>query len=63
MRTDGFFSTADAASAARSQVARLAPAAAHDQRAAAQLARAALFDEALLAALKARLTELRGVAR
>ena len=55
--------TADAALAARTQIERLAPTAAHDQRGAARLGRAAIFEEALLGALKARFAELRGVAR
>jgi hypothetical protein len=60
MRTDVLTPTSDAA---RGQIERLAPGAAHDQRSAARLARAALFEEALLGALKAHLAELRTVAR
>lgn len=56
-------STADAALSAREDVARAAGRASHDERGAAALARAALFDEALLGALKARFAELRSVAR
>jgi hypothetical protein len=55
--------TAQTALAARADVERAARAAAHDERGAAALARAALFDEALLNALKARFAELRTVAR
>jgi hypothetical protein len=55
--------TAQAALAARADVERAARGASHDDRAAASLARAALFDEALLGALKARFAELRSVAR
>jgi hypothetical protein len=63
MRTDLLTPNADAALAARGRVEQLAPAAPQDQRAAARLARAALFEEALLGALKAHLAELRTVAR
>ncbi|HYZ17241.1 MAG TPA: hypothetical protein VE591_12600 [Candidatus Acidoferrum sp.] len=56
-------STADAALAAREGVERAARGASHDERGAAALARAALFDEALLGALKARFAELKSVAR
>jgi hypothetical protein len=49
--------------AARERVEQLAPDAARDERASARLARAALFEEALLGALKAHLAELRTVAR
>jgi hypothetical protein len=63
MHTDVLTPTSDAALAARSQIEHLAPGAAQDQRSAARLARAALFEEALLGALKAHLAELRTVAR
>ena len=49
--------------AAREHVERLAPEAARDERAAARLARAALFEEALLGAVKAHLGELHTVAK
>lgn len=56
-------STAAAALAARDHFERLAPDAARDERNAARLAKAALFEEALLGALRARFAELRTVAR
>ena len=56
-------STADAALAARDRVEQLAYGAGRDERASAKFAKAALFEEALLAALKARFAELRLVAR
>jgi hypothetical protein len=56
-------STAGAALAARDRIEHLAYGAARDERASAKLAKAALFEEALLAALKARFAELRLVAR
>ncbi len=56
-------STAAAALAARDRVAATAADAARDERAGARLARAALFEEALLGALKARFAELRSVAK
>jgi hypothetical protein len=49
--------------AARNDVERAARGAARDERGAAGLARAALFEEALLGALKARFAELRSVTR
>lgn len=55
--------TADAALAARARVDDAAALAARDQRGAAALARAAIFEEALLGALRARFAELRTVAR
>ena len=55
--------TAAASLAARDRVERLAPGAARDERAAARLAQAALFEEALLNALRARFAEFRTVAR
>jgi len=63
MTTDPIDSTAGASLAARERVARLAPTAAHDERTAARLAQAALFEEALLGALRAHIAELRTVAR
>lgn len=63
MNNDPIFPTADAALAARERVERLAPGAAHDDRASARLAKTALFDEALLGALRAHFAELRTVAR
>jgi hypothetical protein len=60
---DPTLQTADRALAARRTVEDAARAAARDERGAASLARAALFDEALLNALKARFAELRSVAR
>jgi hypothetical protein len=55
--------TAAAALAARGGVERAAAHAARDERGAAALAKAALFEEALLGALRARFAELRSVAR
>lgn len=52
-----------AALAARDRVEIAAQAAARDERGAAGLARSALFEEALLGALKARFAELRTVAK
>ena len=52
-----------AALAARDRLAALAPEAARDGRAAARFAQAALFEEALLGALRARFAALRTVAR
>ncbi len=56
-------SSAGAALAARDRVEQLAYGAGRDERASAKLAKAALFEEALLSALKARFAELRLVAR
>jgi hypothetical protein len=56
-------STAGAALAARDRLEQLAYGAGRDERASAKFAKAALFEEALLAALKARFAELRLVAR
>ena len=55
--------TETAALAARDRVAAFAGGAAHDQRAAAKLASAAIFDEALLGALRARFAALKSVAK
>lgn len=63
MTNDPIFPAADAALAAREHVERLAPGAAHDERASARLAKAALFEEALLGALRAHFAELRTVAK
>jgi hypothetical protein len=49
--------------AARERVERLAPDAGRDEPATARLARAALFEEALLGAIKSHLSELRMVAK
>jgi hypothetical protein len=63
MDLDPMVPTAQASLAARDHLEHLAPAAAHDQRAGARVARAALFEEALLGALRARFAELRTVAK
>jgi hypothetical protein len=63
MPIDPTVPTAQAALAARARVEEAAALAARDQRGAAPLARAAIFEEALLGALKARFAELRSVAR
>jgi hypothetical protein len=63
MSNDPVVPSAGAALAARDAVARLAPSVAHDEHAAARLAQAALFGEALLGAIRARFAELRGVAK
>ena len=63
MTNDPIFPSADAAIAARDGVQRLAPDAAHDERASARLAKAAIFEEALLGALRAHFAELRTVAK
>ena len=55
--------TEAAALAARDRLDVLAKGPARDERAAARVAKAALFEEALLGALKARLGELRTAAR
>ena len=55
--------TASAALAARDRIASLAPGIGRDERVSAKLAQAAIFEEALLAALKARFAELRLVAK
>ncbi len=52
-----------AALAARDRLDAVAKAPARDERSAARVAKAALFEEALLGALKSRLAELRTVAR
>jgi hypothetical protein len=63
MPIDPTVPTASAALAARDRVELAAQAAARDERGAAALARSALFEEALLGALKARFAELRTVAK
>lgn len=63
MTNDPMGLAADAALAARERVERLAPGAAHDERASARLAKAALFEEALLGAIRAHFAELRTVSR
>jgi len=63
MTNDPIFPTGESALAARERVERLAPGAAHDERAAARLAQAAIFQEALLGALRAHVAELRTVAK
>jgi hypothetical protein len=62
--TDGVAgSTEVAALRARAHLGAIASGAAHDERGAAKVARVALFDEALLAAMRARFAELRMVAK
>jgi hypothetical protein len=63
MTNDPIFPTAGAALGARGRVEALAPGAAHSERASARLAEAALFQEALLGALRAHVAELRTVAK
>ncbi len=63
MPIDQTVPTATAALAARDRVELAAQIAARDERDAAGLARSALFEEALLGALKARFAELRTVAK
>jgi len=63
MANDSLVPIAGAALGARAAVERLAPDAAHDEHAAARLAKAALFEEALLGAMRARIAELRSVAK
>jgi hypothetical protein len=63
MTNDPIFPTAGAALEARRNLESLAPGAARDERASARLARAAIFEEALLGALRAHLAELRTVAK
>jgi hypothetical protein len=63
MTNDPIFPSADAALAARERVGNLAPGAAHDERASARLAKAAVFEEALLAAIRAHFAALRTVAK
>ncbi|MFN2461981.1 MAG: hypothetical protein ABR591_15090 [Candidatus Velthaea sp.] len=55
--------TAGAALAGRDALARLAHGSVADERRMAKVARAALFEEALLGALHARLNELRSVTK
>ena len=63
MASDSVASIADSAIGAREQVAAYATGAAQDQRGAARFASAALFEEALLSALRARFAELRTVSK
>jgi len=63
MASDSVASIADSAIAAREQVAANATGAAQDQRAAARFASAALFEEALINAVRARFAELRAVSK
>ena len=63
MTNDPIFPTAGAALEARRHVESLAHGAARDERASARLARAAIFEEALLGALRAHLAELRTAAK
>jgi hypothetical protein len=63
MEIDFTAPTESAALAARDRLDVLAKAPARDERGAARIAKAAIFEEALLGALKARLAELRTVAR
>lgn len=63
MARDSIVPLADAALAARSQLDAAARNAARDARGSAAFAQAALFEEALLGALRARFAELRTVAR
>jgi hypothetical protein len=63
MTIDFTASTEAAALAARDRLDGLAKAPARDERGAARVAQSALFEEALLGALKSRLAELRTVAR
>ena len=55
--------TAAASLAARDRLEALAPQAGRGEHASARLAQAALFEEALLGALRARFAELRTAAR
>lgn len=63
MTNDPIFPTGEAALAARERVERLAPDAARDERASARLAQAAIFQEALLGALRAHAAQFRTVAK
>jgi hypothetical protein len=60
---DGDVGTADAALAGRARFAELAPSAGRDERGAARVAQAAIFEEALLNAMRARFAEFRMVAK
>jgi hypothetical protein len=62
--TDGVGGATEAAAlAAREKLGAIAGGAARDEHGAGRVARVALFDEALLAALRARFAELRMVAK
>lgn len=63
MPIDSTGPTAAAALAARDRVALAAKDAAHDERSTARFAQTALFEEALLSALKSRFAELRTAAK
>ena len=63
METDSVTWTTDAARSARERVGTYAAQAARDERAAARFAGAALFEEALLGALRAQFAELRTVSK
>ncbi|HEX3464601.1 MAG TPA: hypothetical protein VHS78_11185 [Candidatus Elarobacter sp.] len=63
MTNDPIFPTGDDALRARGRVEALAPGAAQSDRASARLAQAAIFQEALLGALRAHVAELRAVAK
>ena len=63
MTNDPMLPSAGAALAARDRVERLAPDAARDERASARLAKAALFEEALLGAIRSHFAALRAVAK
>jgi hypothetical protein len=63
MTNDPIFPSAGAALAARERVELLAPDAAHDERASGRLAKAALFEEALLGTIRAHAAALRMVAK
>ena len=63
MSAELFAADADSAAAAAAGVREAAHTAAQSERGAAGLAHAALFEEALLGALKARFAELKTVAR
>lgn len=63
MSGDSVASLENSALSARERISAYAAQAAGDQRGAARFARAALFQEALLGALRARFAELRTVAK
>jgi len=63
MILDAATQTAAAALAGRDRLTELAHEAAGDERAMARVADAAIFEEALLGAMHARLNELRSVAK
>jgi hypothetical protein len=63
MQLDTATTTASAALAARDRLSAAGSRAAADPRSMAPVARAAIFEEALLAALRARYAELKSVAK